>query len=152
MTPQVVLQDDESSRRRCRKPSYQTTNWFGSDAAIKVGSDAARKNLYGLILLSLQHNPTGVWKWHWCHYKDIRRHGSHNCSSMSSIKITQVGSDAASRPMRRRIESAVMPRVKSAWCRNQSRQWCRKKDIVWSHTAFISTQECGSGKLATINI
>jgi hypothetical protein len=33
---------------------------------------------------------------------------------MSSIKITQVGSDAASRPMRRRIESAVMLQVKSA--------------------------------------
>jgi hypothetical protein len=44
------------------------------------------------------------------HYKDIRRHGSRNCSSMSSIKITQVGSDAASRPMRRRVESAIKPK------------------------------------------
>jgi hypothetical protein len=33
---------------------------------------------------------------------------------MSSIKITQLGSDAASRPMRGRIELAVMPQVKSA--------------------------------------
>jgi hypothetical protein len=37
MMPQAVLQDDKSSRH---------------DAAIKVGSDAARKTLYGLILLS----------------------------------------------------------------------------------------------------
>jgi hypothetical protein len=33
---------------------------------------------------------------------------------MSSIKITQVGSDAASCPMRQRIKLAVMLQVKSA--------------------------------------
>jgi hypothetical protein len=33
---------------------------------------------------------------------------------MSSIKITQAGSDAASRPMRQQIESAVMQQVKLA--------------------------------------
>jgi hypothetical protein len=109
------------------------------------------RDQFGLILLPEQYITTVMWKWqwchykdqswkwHWCHYKDIRRHGSRNCSSMSSIKITQVGSNAAtSRPMRRRIEVAVMPQVKSAWRRNQSRQWCRKKDLVWSHTAFIA--------------
>jgi hypothetical protein len=34
----------------------------------------------------VQHDPTGVWKWQWRHYKDeISRHGRRNCSMTSSI-------------------------------------------------------------------
>jgi hypothetical protein len=58
----------------------------------------------------------------------------------SSYKTTnQVGNDAASHPIRRRIKSAMMPQAR----------------LVWSHTATRSSiipQKCGSGNVATIMI
>ena len=82
MTQQVILQDNESRRRRCRTLSYQTTNRVGSDdAAIKVG-------------MMLQERPCMV---SYCFHSSIipQECGSGNDAT---IKINQDGDDAASCP------------------------------------------------------
>jgi hypothetical protein len=57
--PQVVLPDNEWSRPWCRNSSYEMPIQVGNQASIKLAwcrnqswHDAARKTLYGLILLS----------------------------------------------------------------------------------------------------
>jgi hypothetical protein len=94
MTPQVVQRDDNSSRQWCRKSSYETTNRDGIDAASKAGmmpqSKSAwcrKKDLVWLVSYCFHSSiiPQECGSAIWCHYKDIRRHGSRSCSSMSSI-------------------------------------------------------------------
>ena len=61
------------------------------------------------------------------------------CRKSSYKTMNQVGDDAASRPIRRRIRSAMM----------------LKRRLVGSHTAKRSSiipQKCGSGNVATIRI
>jgi hypothetical protein len=65
----------------------------------------------------------------------------------ATIKITQVGSDAASRPMRQRIELAVMPQVKLAVMPQE-----RPCMVSYCFHSSIIPQECGSGIDATIKI
>jgi hypothetical protein len=133
VTLQVVLQDNTFSRQWRHKKdlvwSHTAITAARSHSIMGVARMPLSKLTWKLQLLNdEQYNMRTA----------LIGHGSHKCSSVSSIKITQVGSDAASRPMRGWAESAVMPQVKLAWCRNQSRQWCRKKDLVWSPTAFIA--------------
>jgi hypothetical protein len=92
MTPQVVLRDGNSSRRWCCKLSYETTNRVGNQAAVELawcrnqsGHDAAWKTFVVSYCFHSSSIPQECGSGIWCHYKDIRRHGSRSCSLMSSI-------------------------------------------------------------------
>jgi hypothetical protein len=83
--PQVVLQDDDSSRRWCRKSSYETTNGVGNQAAVKSAVMPQERPCMVSYCFHSSIIPQECGSGIWCHYKDIRQHGSCSCSSMSSI-------------------------------------------------------------------